>query len=169
MKFRLFFLLVVLMAASCKPFPRDHYEHERLSFKISDDFFIRRPVSSKRNDGTYIKVVNKDLKLFATITVAWFPGERDLDKTLEDFKRSLSETYSDPKFDAAFGLPLDGEFASRKTRRVNYFVNNDPRKGSYQAFVCEGLTVIIGEHYFAESEAAVKRCLKTIGETITCR
>lgn len=165
---RLFFVILIL-ASSCAPIPQDHYEHERLSFKISEQFFIRRPKTDKHTNATEIKVVHKDLKLFANITVKWMPGEQDLDKELQKVIDRLKEDYTNPNYEAAFGLKMDGKFASHQTRRFDYFINNDARKGSYQAFHCNGLTVIVGEHYFRESEQSVKECIKVIEDTFTCR
>lgn len=169
MNFLRLFFVILLLASSCATVPQDYYEHERLSFKIGDGYFIRRPKTDKHTNATQIKVVNKDLKLYANITVTWMPGELDLDKALQSVIERLKEDYTNPNYEAAFGLMMDGEFASHQTRCFNYFINNDGRKGSYQAFYCNGITVVIGEHYFRESEESVKKCLKVIEESLVCK
>ena len=163
--------LVFLVVISCRTIPTTVYQDKGLNFKITEEFKIVKTETWKHNDATYIKIERRNENLYANFSVTWLPKNFDLDKELRVFEETLKEMYEreDTQKIPVFGEVKSIKFASNEARRIDYIVANDgPRLGSYTAFHCDSLTVIIGQHYTPESQVMTDRCRQMIEETYSC-
>ena len=161
--------ITLCIAVSCKTVQKTSYEHEKLSFRITDNYKIVKANTLKRNKATYIRMNYQDTSWYEYISVTWLPKKYDLDKELQNFVDQRIKVYEDDKAGGAvFGEVSHVKFASNEAIRRNYFVDNQGQSGSYIAFHCKELTVIIGRHFTRQSEDASTQCLKIIEETISC-
>jgi hypothetical protein len=163
-------ILVLIIVSSCRTIPKTTYQDKGLNFKVTEDFKIVETRTWKHNHATYIKIERRNKELYANFSVTWLPKKFDLDKEIQNFVDGLREAYKDD----AQSKPTFSEFKSTKfgandARQVNYVVTNDgPRIGSYTAFHCDDLTIIIGQHQTAESEAMTNSCRQLIEQTYKC-
>jgi hypothetical protein len=118
----------------------------------------------------YIKVDRRNKDLYANLSVTWVPGNSDLDKEFQIFVKSLRRVYEpDIQMTPVFSEVKSTKFGSHSARRIDYIVANDgPRIGSYTTFHCDNITVIIGQHYTAESEALTNKCRQQMEDTYYC-
>jgi hypothetical protein len=104
------------------------------------------------------------------ISLTWLPGNIDLEGEIANFIDSRISIYeNDPNGQPVFGKPFSTTFASNEAQRVDYTIPHEGKFGSYIAFHCESVTVILGQHYTTASEADSKKCLQTIEESLKCR
>lgn len=167
---RLLLGLIFTIITSCQTIPKTIYEGKGMSFKITEDFKIVETKTWKHNHATYIKIDCRNKDLYANISVSYLPGKHSQDKELQNFTESLKSVYkSDPKNTPEFSEVKFAKFGSNSAKRINYVVANDgPRIGSYTSFHCDNFTVMIGQHYTAESEAMINKCRQLIEETLNC-
>ena len=155
---------------SCQTITKTIYEDKGLNFKVTEDFKIVESKTWRQTHATYIKVERRNKDLYANLSVTWVPGNSDLDKELQIFVKSLKRVYEpDIQMTPVFSEIKSTKFGSNSARRIDYIVANDgPRIGSYTTFHCDDITVIIGQHYTAESEAITNKCRQQIEDTYNC-
>jgi hypothetical protein len=167
---KLLFIGLLISLSNCVTIPKTNYEDRRINFKITEDFKIVETKTWKHNNATYIKIDRRDKGLYANFSVTWLPKKCDLDVELKNFVESLKETYADDNQNTpVFSEVKSTKFGKNDAKQIDYIVANDgPRIGSYTAYYCDGLTIIIGQHFTPESRAMADRCIKNIEQTFFC-
>lgn len=166
----LFFGLIVLIVVSCRTIPQTTYNDKGLDFKITDDFKITETKTWKHNNATYIKIDRRDKNLYANLSVTWLPKKCDLDDELKNFVETLKEVYADDNQNTpTFSEVKSTKFGQSSAIQIDYVVANDgPRIGSYTAFYCDSLTVIVGQHQTPDSKTMTNKCRQFIEDTFIC-
>jgi len=161
---------LIFTLATCRTIPKTNYQDAALSFKITEDFRIVETKTWKHNQATYIKIDRRNKDLYANFSVTWLPKKCDLEDELRNFVETLKEAYADDNHSTpVFTEVRVTKFGESDAKQVDYVVANDgPRIGSYTTYYCDGLTIIIGQHFTPESQAMADRCRKTIEETSVC-
>jgi hypothetical protein len=163
--------LVLLVCMSCASIPRTTYQDRGFHFEITNDFKVGRSKFHKKNQSTYIPIYFRSDDLYAKISVVWLPGACNLDWELGNYTEGLTSVYkgSDSASKPQYSEYKTVKFGENDARRVDYIVPNDgPRVGSYIAFRCDSISVIIGIHSVVESKAQVDRCVELIEKTYRC-
>ena len=167
---RLLLIGLIFTVTTCRTIPKTNYQDKGLNFKITEEFKIVETKAWKHNHATYIKIDRRNKDLYANFSVTWLPNKCDLDDELKNFVESLKEAYADDKENTpVFSEIKLTKFGTNDAKRIDYVVANDgPRIGSYTTYYCDGLTVIIGQHFTPKGQAIADRCRKTIEETYVC-
>ncbi len=165
----LFFGLIFILT-TCRTIPKTSYQDKGLNFKITEDFKIVETKIWNHNHATYIKIDIRSKDLYANFSVTWLPKKCYLDDELKNFVESLKDTYADDNQNTpVFSEVKLTKFGKNDAKQIDYVVANDgPRIGSYTAYYCDSLTVIIGQHFTPESQVMADRCRKSIEETYVC-
>lgn len=166
-----FSTFIFIILTSCSSVQKTIYKDAGIYFKITEDFRIGRSDTYKKNQSTSIPLYIRDNDLYGKFTIIWLPGHWNLDKEIRNFTNGLDSAYikEDPTNKPEYGEIKDAKFGSNSARQIEYIVPNDgPRIGSYTAFHCSNLTVIIGQHSTVESKAIIDRCRKMIEESYYC-
>jgi hypothetical protein len=165
-----FFGLIFLIVASCRTIPQTTYNDKGLNFKITEEFKITETKTWEHNNATYIKIERRNKNLYANFSVTWLPKKCALDDELKNFMETLKESYAgDSENTPVFSEVKPTKFGVNSAIQIDYVVANDgPRIGSYTAFYCDSLTVIIGQHHTPESKTMTTKCRQIIEDTFIC-
>ena len=167
---RLLFFGLIFILTTCRTIPKSVYQDKGVNFKITEDFKIVETKTWKHNNATYIKIERRDKNLYANFSVTWLPKKCDLDDELKNFMTSLKEAYpGDSENTPVFSEVKPTKFGLNSAIQVDYLVANDgPRVGSYTAFYCDSLSVIIGQHHIPDSKTMTTKCRQLIEDSFTC-